>query len=328
MSTSNLGVNLSQYRDLHTIIALIKAACARQRPSLIHTYHLFSDIYAARAAHDLGIGVVRTVAGVSQASWTDPYLRSAGRTRWDPLDIAEELSVEPFVEHTLAVSEATRRMLCDHGFDPDKVSVSYLGTQVDVMPHPRVVRQERRSSPITIGFPHRLEPVKVGPAILPALELLAKKEISVRVVLIQSGRLFDSFRMAALEMGIDVIVVPITPNLWSSLPPLDCVVLASVSEGLPLVMIEAMARGIPVVASRVGGVEEAITHGVSGLLFDCNSAMELAGHILTIAHYPDVASVFVNAGLQTVKSRFDMRRHLLDLAAFYRRIALEPRGKI
>jgi glycosyltransferase involved in cell wall biosynthesis len=63
---------------------------------------------------------------------------------------------------------------------------------------------------------------------------------------------------------------------------MDIFVLPSYSEGLPLVLIEAMANGLPVVASRVGGIPEIIEHNKSGLLFEAGNYNQLAEKILEL----------------------------------------------
>lgn len=322
MKVINLGVELSQYRDVDVVTGLVESACRDLHPSLIHTYHLFSDVYAARAAHRLGVGVVRTVAGVTQASWTNPFLRSHARTGWDAADILEQLEVEPFVRRTLAVSKATKQMLCGYGFDADKVSVSYLGTPLDVPPHVLPASHGSAMAAITIGFPHRLEPSKIGPALLPALARVVGEGVAVKLILVRTGNLFDYLHSQLLEIGVQVVAVSVTPDLWSALPPLDCVILNSISEGLPLVLLEAMARRVPVIASRAGGVEEAVVDGFSGHIFEYDDAERLAQLIFSIVRQPRKARLLGEAGCEFVRSHFGRRQHLLDLEACYRAVVL------
>jgi len=89
----------------------------------------------------------------------------------------------------------------------------------------------------------------------------------------------------------------------------DLLVLPSVTmngqtEGLGVVLLEAMAAGVPVIGSRTGGIPDIIEDGVNGLLVPPGDPGALADAILSILSDPDLADRFRTAGLQTVQERF------------------------
>jgi glycosyltransferase involved in cell wall biosynthesis len=121
----------------------------------------------------------------------------------------------------------------------------------------------------TLGFLGRLEAVK-NPLLL--LDLLAGLEVGHRLVVIGDGPLMAELRARAAALGLADRV-----ELAGSLPRdralerlagLDVLVVPSLWEGMPLAPLEAMAIGVPVVASRVGGLPEIIEDGRTGLLID------------------------------------------------------------
>jgi len=111
---------------------------------------------------------------------------------------------------------------------------------------------------------------------------------------------------AVLGLGSDAIseIAPAS-DVPGTLSEYDVFVLSSVprSEGLPTVLLEAMAMGVPVVATRVGGVAEIISHGVNGLLVQPCAPRALAGAICQLLGNPDLRRRFASAGRTFVATR-------------------------
>jgi glycosyltransferase involved in cell wall biosynthesis len=83
-------------------------------------------------------------------------------------------------------------------------------------------------------------------------------------------------------------------------------VLPSLSEGLSNVLLESMAAGVPVVATRVGGTPEAVEHGETGLLVPPSDPQGLAEAIARLLQEPELAARIGAAGRQSVRDRFSM----------------------
>ena len=94
-------------------------------------------------------------------------------------------------------------------------------------------------------------------------------------------------------------------------------VLPSLAEGLPMAMLEAMASGSAVIATKVGGIPEVIDDGVNGLLVDPGDEEGLAGAIVRCAEDDDLAHRLAAAGRDTVVSRFSMTRYMEKLTEIY-----------
>jgi Glycosyl transferases group 1 len=98
-------------------------------------------------------------------------------------------------------------------------------------------------------------------------------------------------------------------------------VLPSLTEGISLTLMEAMARGLPVVATRVGGNPEVVDEGRTGLLVPERSPVELASALLRLIRDPETGRRMGLEGRHRVEQYFDVRR----MVAQYERLYLEPR---
>jgi glycosyltransferase involved in cell wall biosynthesis len=101
---------------------------------------------------------------------------------------------------------------------------------------------------------------------------------------------FDESRVACYYRAADVVVVP------------------SDAETLPLAIIEAFATARPVVATRIGGIPELVTHGRNGLLVDAGDVRGFAGALRLILESPELAAELVAAGLEEARSQHDLDR--------------------
>lgn len=140
-------------------------------------------------------------------------------------------------------------------------------------------------------FPHvilnvaRLNSVKNQSLILEALARLNKGDESWRLVLVGSGPQESELRLMAQRMGVAPWVsfagqLTHGAQLWQQYDAADVFVLSSVSEGTPKVLLEAMARGTPLIATAVSGVPTAVKHEERGLLFESRDASGLVSALL------------------------------------------------
>jgi glycosyltransferase involved in cell wall biosynthesis len=103
----------------------------------------------------------------------------------------------------------------------------------------------------------------------------------------------------------------------------DCFVLPSVvtpsgkMEGIPVVLMEALAGGLPVVASNISGIPELIRSRESGLLVPPGNAADLAEQIVWMQTHPKEAQKMAAAGRKLVEKEFDIKTNTLDLANLF-----------
>jgi glycosyltransferase involved in cell wall biosynthesis len=100
----------------------------------------------------------------------------------------------------------------------------------------------------------------------------------------------------------------------------DIFVFPSHSEGMPMAVIEAMASGLPVVASNVGGLPDLIQNGVNGILIDPGCPDQLAAALIDLASDENLRCSMGEKSLQLAKEKFDIEQHVAQLVGIYNRV--------
>jgi glycosyltransferase involved in cell wall biosynthesis len=128
-------------------------------------------------------------------------------------------------------------------------------------------------------------------------------------------------RAAARDVAANVLFHGAVSEPWDLLRAADLFVLASEIEGLPLVVLEAMSQGVPVVATDVGGMPEAVIDDVTGFLVPPGDPAALATAITRILSDPAMALRMRQAALARFELRFTMPRMLESHRDLYLRLA-------
>jgi glycosyltransferase involved in cell wall biosynthesis len=185
---------------------------------------------------------------------------------------------------TIAVSEAVRDSMGGHR---DRVVVIRHGVDLDgVRAHLAdrdTVRAELgvRPDEMLVVTVANLRPAKGYPCLLEAARAVLDCDQRVRFVAAGQGPQEDELRAIRARLGLDerFRLLGYVPDGARLIAGADLFVLASVHEGLPVAVMEALALGVPVVATRVGGIPELIEPGEDGLLVEPGDAGALAGAI-------------------------------------------------
>lgn len=170
----------------------------------------------------------------------------------------------------------------------------------------------------------RLAPVKAQHILIESIALLRARGVSVRLRLVGDGPDRESLSAAAAQMGLTHDVVF---DGWRNQDEVQeryrmatIFAMASFAEGIPVVLMEAMAMGIPCVATRIMGIPELIADGVSGLLVPPADAEALAGAIGRLLANADLGAQLAPVGRRTVLADFDLERNAGLLAAELERV--------
>jgi glycosyltransferase involved in cell wall biosynthesis len=167
-----------------------------------------------------------------------------------------------------------------------------------------------------------LYPVKGHIHLLEALALLTARYPTAHLAIAGRGALEPALRARATELGIArrVHLLGLRSDVPDLLAAADVYVLPSLSEGLPLSLLEAMFAGCPIVASPVGEVPDALAAGEAGLLVEPGDATGLAAAIGRLLDDPSLARLLgARAGLRAA-ARYGVSEMITRYTALYRQL--------
>lgn len=170
----------------------------------------------------------------------------------------------------------------------------------------------------TIGTIGRLSPEKGYDILLDAVKIVAEKNPEVRLVILGEGDERDALKAQIKRLGFEqrVLMPGYVANAKRYLPLFRVFALSSLTEGLPIVILEAMQAGVPIVATRVGGVPEALQDGKAGVLVPVARVQDLAIGIQRIMKEESVAREMTSVAREWLKINYSANA----MAFNYRRI--------
>jgi glycosyltransferase involved in cell wall biosynthesis len=305
----SLGLDLKENPDLKIVLRL-RRLLKDLKPDILHT-HLYHPNYYGRLAA-LGLGLKGVVASVHNV-YTRPKLH---RRMWNFLlsratdrIVAVSPQVWQDVRRYDAVAGSRLRLL------PNGISLAALETAES--------REEAKAglgvSGFCLGAVGRLEEQKGHTYLLQALPAVLDALGEITVLLAGDGRLWGTLTRQARELGVadQVKFLGARRDMPLIYQALDVFVLPSLWEGLPLALLEAMGAGLPVVATRVGGVVDVIEDGVNGRLASPGDSQALAGAIVELANRPELRREMGSAARDTVRLRYSQEAMFKRLAALY-----------
>jgi glycosyltransferase involved in cell wall biosynthesis len=197
-----------------------------------------------------------------------------------------------------------------------KVCVIHNGIDLTAFPTPAAPRPAKGNRAIHVA---RLNPVKDQPTLLHAARLAADAEPSFRLDLVGDGPARAELEALhrQLNLGGHVRFLGFRDDVRDLLTAADFFVLSSVSEGISLTLLEAMAMGLPVVATDVGGNREVVAEGTTGLLVPAQSPAALAEAMLGLVRDPERARRMGAAGRRRAEEKFDLRRVVREYEELY-----------
>jgi glycosyltransferase involved in cell wall biosynthesis len=168
-----------------------------------------------------------------------------------------------------------------------------------------------------VGTVGRLVPVKDQASLVDAVAELGRLGVGATLVIAGDGPEREALERRARERGVDLRLLGYRPDVEQVLAALDVFVLSSVSEGLSNTILEAMASGTPVVATRVGGAEEMIEDGVSGILVPPSDAPAMAAALRRVLTTADGAAAMGAAARRRAEDEFTLAGMMKQYDALY-----------
>ncbi len=217
------------------------------------------------------------------------------------------------VAAVVAISDEVRRRLVDAGVRRERITVIRSGVEPPAgLPGPagRALARARFGigEELAIGIVAALERRKGHDVLLRALAELDAKSLPWRCLACGGGSQREPLERLAAELGVmeRVRFLGEQPQVADVLAALDVFVMPSRHEGLGVAVLEAMATGLPVVASAVGGIPEALEPGRTGLLVPPDDPVALAAALGELARDRERAQQMGKAGRERVLAEFSM----------------------
>jgi glycosyltransferase involved in cell wall biosynthesis len=223
-------------------------------------------------------------------------------------------ALTPITDLFLAVSENQKRYLVEgEGLPEDKITVIHNGIDLEAFKprkDPQLIRRELGIDPKgkVVGQVAKLRPEKGHDLLLEAAGMVLKAQREVGFLLIGDGPERDRLKERCRSLGIAdrVWFLGDRKDLPDMINVLDIGTLSSPMEAFPNALLEYMALAKPVIAPRVGGVPEIITHGSEGYLFSPGNSQEMAHYLLKLLADPGLMQAMGEAGRERVRSAFPL----------------------
>jgi glycosyltransferase involved in cell wall biosynthesis len=295
------------------------AASFRRRPvDLMHTNNTGCEESAVAAR----LAGVPWVLGTFHVDSTYDLSRSRSGLRHRALECLSNHCLHA----AIAVSEATRRdWLRRTGMPARRVVTIHNGVRPAMSDRPRNTAAARGrlglpADQVIVGGVGRLDRAKGFDDLLDAVAALATDRPHVAVALAGQGPLRAALEQRASRLGIAsrVHFLGYRADVNEVYAALDVFVLSSVCEALPYVLLEAMAAGLPVVATTVGGVPEVVAAGETGFLVPPQDPPALAAALRPLLASAELRDRMGRAGRDRVARAFDERETVARTIQFYR----------
>ncbi len=299
-------------------IIRLSAMIKEERVHLVHSMGARAD-FSARIAARLARApaVVSTIAMFVEGYDAPPVKRALYRA-------GDRLS-ERFCDRFIAVSDAIRRVLIEgHRIPEERVVRIYNAVELEAFrpggQNGFRLRQEVGLDPEApvVGTVGRLVYQKAHDMFLQAASLVAQAVPAAQFLIVGEGPLRPRLERMAEELRLRTCrFAGFRADIPDMLSIMDVFALSSILEGLPRVLLEALAMARAVVATSIDGITEVAQHGVTGLLVPPGQPAPLAAAIITLLKDQELASRLGKAGRRLVEERFALSRTVEEVERLY-----------
>ncbi|VAW97977.1 FIG040338: Glycosyl transferase [hydrothermal vent metagenome] len=285
---------------------------------LIQSHLLGSNVYSALVGLLTGVPVVATFHGAVDIGENE---------RLKGLKFA---AINFGTKRIIAVSENLRADIISRTrVNKNKLRTIYNGIAIDEFSRPAsdAIRDKFgwSKNTIIVGSLGNVRTAKAYDILLHAAALLKNKSEKFKFVIAGQCNtgLYDKLLSlrAELKLDNDVYFLGFNDNPAEFLSNLDIFLLSSISEGFSIATVQAMATGIPVIATKSGGPEEIISHGENGWLVDAGNPLAIKEGLEQLTDNPLILDKMSKKASDQVKTTFNMARTLSAYEAVYNEIA-------
>jgi glycosyltransferase involved in cell wall biosynthesis len=313
-----LGRSIRPARDLIALVKLVRLF--RQfRPDIVHTHTAKAGTLGRLAARVAGVPVtIHTFHGHVLDGYFPPAVTRAF--------VGMERTLARMTDRLVTVSPRLKTQLLAMGIGrPDQVEVIPLGLDLErfrrCRPEVPTLGPSLGLAPGTplLGIVGRLVPIKDHATLFQALALLPPSDAPAHLAVIGDGEERARLESLAGRLGLAprIHFLGWRIDLESILNELDVVICASKNEGTPVALIEAMAAGVPVLSTDVGGVADLVAHAETGWLVPPGDPPAMAGGIRHLLDDRALRTRLAATGGAMVLDAYDVARLIPRMEALY-----------
>lgn len=311
---------INPLKDLRALVRLTRHI-RRGRYTIVHTHSSKAGVLGRWAARLAGTPiVVHTIHGWGQNEQQHRLVYWLYTT-------LEKLALRVTDQLIVVTPRDIEKGLRDGIGRPEDYTVIRSGIELDRFGHPKAPPHETRSAlgipadaPV-VGSVTRFSPQKAPLDFVRAAGLVAERLPETWFIMVGDGPLRSKVEAAAAELGLTdrLILTGLRRDVPELMAAFDIFVLSSLWEGLPRVLPQAMAAGLPIVATDIDGNAEAVTDGVNGRLAPPGDPAALAEAIVALLHNQHLAREMGRAGQARV-AEFSAEKMVGKIAQLYEKL--------
>ena len=310
---------LTIHRDYDlSLLFKIRRALREIKPDIVHTHLIHADIYGLLAAKLAGIRSVISSRHNDDQFRFHPMWRRISPMIWRMTDggIAISAAIKHFM---LEVEDAPRHKISivNYGLEHEWIPDEDLRAARDSL----CVELHLESDALLLGMVCRIVEQKGIPYALQAFQRVSDCFPAANLVIAGDGDLRPQLEALAQELGIDAKVhwLGWRGDAVDLIAAFDVLLLPSLWEGFGLVLLEAMSRRVPVIASRVSAIPEVVVHGETGILVEAREVDELARAMTRLLEDRALRQHMGLLGAARLEERFSVERMVNGTLAVYRK---------
>lgn len=295
------------------LVRMVREHLKRDPPDLLHSHRYKENLLALLATRGRSrIRLVATQHGLPEALTGRPSTAHSFKSSINFFLLSR------FFDKTVAVSrDIADHLLRNYSFGKERIAVIHNGIPIpDENPG-----RPRSGSRLSIGSSGRLVRVKDYPLMVQVAGAVCGKK-DVQFKLAGEGPCRQELESMIERLGLQrcFFLAGHLDDMDSFYRGLDIYINTSQHEGIPMTILEAMARGIPVVAPEVGGIREIVEHGVQGFLVQGRDASDFAGPCLELLDNPELRAAMSRAARERAVEVFSAKRMAEDYYRLYREL--------
>ncbi len=317
---------IKDYRAYKELVQIIQEF----QPDIVHTHAAKAGAIGRLAAYNCGVPIIlHTFHGHVFHSY------------FSQLKTRIFLEIERFLARKstkiVAISNIQKQELCEQfkvapckkfevvplGFDLERFQINLLERRIAFRKKYEIHKED-----LVIGIIGRLVPIKNHHLLIQAFaEVQAKTHKNLKLVIIGDGELREELERFSnsLKLNIsnstaaksDVLFTSWITDIESALPGLDIVALSSFNEGTPVSLIEAQAANVPIISTRVGGIEDIVLEGETAVLSENNNLEEFSTKLLELVEDDSLRRRMKIKGFEHVYERYSYTNLCRNMSTLY-----------